>query len=225
MTTQEPMTTGSTRRICGAKRSKGRGACQSKVLYQNGRCRVHGGPTPTGLASPNTKTLKYSRTLPARLLTAYAEAGEDRELVGLRQELQLIDARLLELTGRVDRAGSAAQWARVTEAYAALLASGTNTQAVTAAVAMLGQAIASEVGDSQAWKEIDAAVERRRKLVDSEAKRLQRLHQMVSAERVTAALGGIVESIRRHVTDPATLRAIQGDFEAHCRRLSAGGTL
>jgi hypothetical protein len=47
--------------ICGAKLRKRDGLCQSKVLYPNGRCKLHGGPTPNGIASPAFKHGQHIR--------------------------------------------------------------------------------------------------------------------------------------------------------------------
>lgn len=90
----------STRGICGAKTRRG-GKCHVTALYPNGRCRVHGGATPSGPASPHFKTGRYSRIglLPANLASHYARTSAqlDQELLALVDEIALIDARIGEM--------------------------------------------------------------------------------------------------------------------------------
>src|SRR5215208_3763340 len=46
---------------CGAKLRKREGVCQSKILYPNGRCKLHGGPSPSGIAASNFKHGQHIR--------------------------------------------------------------------------------------------------------------------------------------------------------------------
>jgi len=79
-----------TRPICGAKRAKGRGICQSTALYENGRCRNHGGPSLKGIASPSFKDGKHSRYLPHLPKGWVQHYGvADADLVTLTHELEL----------------------------------------------------------------------------------------------------------------------------------------
>ena len=57
----------------------------------NGRCRLHGGKSPAGLASPHYKDGRYSKALPARLAARYATAEADPRLLELRDEVALTD--------------------------------------------------------------------------------------------------------------------------------------
>lgn len=46
--------------MCGAKLRRKDAHCKSTVLFSNNRCRLHGGETPSGLASTNYKHGKYA---------------------------------------------------------------------------------------------------------------------------------------------------------------------
>lgn len=94
------------RPICGATRARGRGVCQSTALYPNGRCKVHGGPSPAGIASPSFKTGKHSRylpNLPADWASRYNT--QDPELVTLHHELALNVAAIEQLLASVKAKG------------------------------------------------------------------------------------------------------------------------
>jgi hypothetical protein len=69
------------------------------------------------------------------------------------------------------------------------------------------------VSDYEAWREIQALIEQRRKLADSEARRLVVLQQMISAERLTVLLGAIVDIMARHVPDRQVLSKIATDLQ------------
>ena len=61
----------------------------------NGRCRVHGGKTPSGPASPHWKTGKHSRVLRELTLSArYEEFLANPELGELREEVALTDLHI-----------------------------------------------------------------------------------------------------------------------------------
>src|SRR4051812_22336527 len=77
---------------CGARTRAGHPCRQPGMA--NARCRMHGGKTPRGLASPNLVHGRYSKDLPTRLLTRFEEALTDRELLSLRQDVALLDAML-----------------------------------------------------------------------------------------------------------------------------------
>lgn len=62
------------------------------------------------------------------------------------------------------------------------------------------------------WPQIDALLETRRKLVDTESKRLKDLHAMVSVDRVMMLVAYVSDSVKRHVTDRTALANIFADL-------------
>src|SRR5262249_46273923 len=70
--------------------------CQARP-YANGRCRVHGGETPAGVASPhyrNGRRSKYLRDLPRDLRAGYKAALAGPEQTALVDELAVLEARI-----------------------------------------------------------------------------------------------------------------------------------
>jgi hypothetical protein len=160
---------------CGAKTRSG-GRCQQPGSGAGGRCKFHGGASPTGIASPHFEHGRYSKYLPAGLSTHYTTARADRDLVGLRDELALVDARIASLFER--------------------------TKTSTRANALDG-----------IWPQIENLIEQRRKLAESESRRMKDLHQMLSVERVIALMAYVQDSLRRHIVDRGALAAIQADLQ------------
>lgn len=74
--------------------------------------------------------------------------------------------------------------------------------------------LASKSGQSidTLWPVLNEQIEQRRKLVDTESKRLKDLHAMVSIDRVLALVAYLSDSVKRHVTDPKALTGIFADM-------------
>lgn len=60
------------------------------------KCRVHGGKTPKGPASPNWKHGRYAK-MPADLLDDYEEALNDTALLSLAREVAIIEAMMADV--------------------------------------------------------------------------------------------------------------------------------
>ncbi len=87
-------------RVCGAKTRQGN-PCQLPPARGRTRCRLHGGATPRGRASPHFKTGKYSSFLPDRLIGRYEEGQAAADLRSLRSEIALLQVRIIELLGQL----------------------------------------------------------------------------------------------------------------------------
>jgi hypothetical protein len=62
------------------------------------------------------------------------------------------------------------------------------------------------------WPQLDALIESRRKLVDTESKRMKDLHAMVSVDRVMLIVSYLADSVKKHVKDTAAQTAILTDL-------------
>lgn len=90
-------------RTCGAKTRSG-GRCKNLAMYPAGRCRMHGGKSLRGLASPRYKHGRYSKDTLAmltRAATAAANATDGRsplaQLLGDLLDTSAADAMLGDL--------------------------------------------------------------------------------------------------------------------------------
>ena len=177
---------------------------------------MHGGKTPRGPSSVHYKDGRHSRFLPARMFAAYRAAGIDPELMSLRQDLALIDARIIDVLKRVDtgEAGviwQAAQAAMVRFDRAWVRKDG---EAMEAALAEAKRLITQGASDWAAWQEVGSLIEQRRKLVESEQRRLTLTHEMLSRDQAMALVGQVVDILQRHVTDRDILNAVALDMQA-----------
>ena len=86
---------------CGAKKRGKDETCRAPAMA-NGRCRIHGGLQPQGIARPGFKTGRYSKYLPARLAGRYEEAASDPELLALKDDIALLDTRIAQTVSALD---------------------------------------------------------------------------------------------------------------------------
>ena len=106
---------------CTAHSKRDGSPCRGKAVKGRTTCRMHGGTIPRGLALPQTTHGRYSKDLPARLAGRYREAQSDPELLALRDEVALVDARLGDVLGRVDSGESGALWKQLSNSWQAFI--------------------------------------------------------------------------------------------------------
>lgn len=179
----------------------------------NGTCRMHNGGAATGLDHPSFKTGRYSKSLPARLLTRYQEALEDPELLALREDVALIDSRIADLLSRVDTGETGGFYAEVKKAWSQYTRPSDLIEQAKAGE-LMEQLLGAALTDFQAWEELGKQIDRRMKLVESERKRLVEMEQIVTVENLMVQVTAFTDVVRRNVNDPRTLAAIQREIEA-----------
>lgn len=170
----------------------------------------------------------YDGTLPTGLAAHYQKARQNPELVKLTEQIALVDAKTYELLEQMARAESPGAWVRLEtltrELHESFVGFHRATQAKNTGAAMeqlraLEAGIAASmdlartgVGASLHWKDITAQIGLRKALVDSEVKRANQAHEMVSRDKAVGMLGFIAHSIARHVTDLRQRQAVVNDI-------------
>lgn len=199
---------------CQAKSKNTGEQCKRRAVDGRQVCTVHGGLTPSGIASPHFKTGGRGRHLPTHLAALYQEARNNPDLLTLHDDIATVDTRLSELLERVTDDDPRVLWGQAKAVLDKLeTAQQRGSRDQVALVADLRDIIASGIaGGGSAWDDIFAVLETRRRLVDSEVKRQQILQQMIPAESALLLIGLIEQSIKRHVTNPAELAAIAADI-------------
>ena len=200
--------------LCGAKNRQGE-PCHGPAMA-NGRCRMHGGMTPGGIASPQFKTGRYSKYLPGRLSERYQEATEDADLLAIREDVALLDARLADVLSRVDTGESGEMWKQLRD-QVGLYRKAKEGERETV-LSELFSLIETGLSEIYAWQEVRQLLQERRKLVESERKRLIDMQQMITTEEALLLMKRLSEIVKTHVTDQRTLSAISADFrQLTCR--------
>lgn len=195
---------------CQAKAKRTGEQCQRAAVAGKRVCTVHGGLTPGGIASPNFKTGRYSKYLPDKLAGRYETAVNDPGLLELNHEIALLDSRLSSLLERIDTGETGLLWQNLSKLWAELtIAIKQQDKAKQQDTAVkLDTLIKQGHDDYQAWNEIQNTIEQRRKLVESERKRLVEAQQYVTAVQAMTMIGNVLAIIKDNVTDRNTLQAI-----------------
>lgn len=171
--------------------------------------------TPKGIASPHFKTGRHSKYLPAKLAAKYIEAETDEDLLRLHSEIALVDVHIAELLEKLD--GEGGDWAALVKTWgtfkAAIAARNAAKQQQT--IRDLDEIIEGAGGSdiTAVWAEILTTVDTRRKLVESERRRLTEMHNYISAQQAMTLIGAVIAIIKANVTDRETLQSISHGIE------------
>ena len=195
--------------VCGENRQ-----CLTEVEQSGERCRLHGGNSAIGFASGQWKHGRYSKHMPNRLLPDYMDAVRDKNLLALRHDIALVDTRMNDLIGRIDIGDSGSIWEKAKEEFRSFRVATAHNDgaAVRLHLNELDKLLDQGLQDFSIWQDIMRLLEHRRKLVETEMRRLDRLHQFMTAEEAQALMLAVGEAIKRHVKDTQVLGEISRDL-------------
>lgn len=201
-------------RMCGAKTPNG--PCEGFAM-RNGRCRIHGGATPTGVMSAtyiDGRSSRRARDLPQRLVERFQEAIGDPDLLSMTAEIATLDARLGDLLRSVESGESATLWRQLRVTWDnALRAQRAGDQAnATLLLNEVDDLIRRGSADYAAWSEVRDVIQERRRLAESERQRLKDAQQTLTLAEAMSLIATLQESITRNVKDEGALAAIRQDL-------------
>jgi hypothetical protein len=201
-------------RRCLAWSARNNRQCNAFPIAGMDVCKNHGGKALKGISAPGYKHGRYSKYLPKRMLKSYHEALSDKELLQLRDTIATLDARIVDLMQRVDIGEAGVLWAQAKSAYGELVIGlrGWDDRRTTNALAVLSDVLGRGSTDYAAWNEVLSAMEQRRRMVETERRRLVDMQQMITAEQATTLYRALTLAIQENVPDSAQLRRIQEAF-------------
>lgn len=204
----------------------------------NGKCYMHGGATPAGVACANFKDGSRSKEahlfhLPRRMAEEYKLGTNDPDILSMDADIALLFARQCDVLSRVDTGESGEMWASllgslkevarcrkaVQEALyhqdpVEIKQAGKDLSEVLESIESLAQA---GVSDYAAWREVKDLSERIRKARETEIKRRVQQQEMITQQRLDMTLGKVLLVLRSHILD----RKMLGDVSADLRRVVA----
>ena len=207
---------------CQATSKQSGARCRRHATPGRSVCYYHGGATPVGPAAPNWRHGRHSRYLPLDLRDAFQATLADPNRLALDAEIALVDARLGQLLAGLE-ANGAARWpeaAAAMRAYDAAQAAA-DRAGMHAAVATLRDVISRGAAACEAWRELHVAINQRRRLVDSERRRLEAANSTLTAEQAMTLISTLAASVKAHVSDRKALAAISADIERVLRNPTA----
>jgi len=227
---------------CGAKLRGQPGLfCRNRPEKGRNRCKFHGGRFKRGPESHRWKQgvrkgaapSRFKR-IPEQLAERMEEADKDPKLLGFRRDITLLEARIVELVGRLSTTESGKTWEvaldcwkDIKSAMESLLAAmqAKDQVAVSEKMVSLRSLILDRKSpmnrillrgnhDEQTWGDISGMVEQKAKMAEREHKRLIDLQQIVTVDQAMMLMGALMASVNRHVTDPDVRRRVGMEFAA-----------
>lgn len=211
---------------CKAKSKQSGKRCKRNSVPGREVCAIHGGKTPTGPALPQYKHGRNIQYLPKGMQQKYQEKLADAELVSLQADIAMIDVLEAELYETISEGGITSIFVKLKAAfreYSKLKAEHKYAEAQSM-LAVIENIVAEGVDEHGKRLEILTLKESRRKLVESESKRLQIGQHMMTAEQAMAALGALLDIIKTHVKDETTLHSIGTSLKLFVAGQSGGPT-
>lgn len=201
--------------LAGGRRYRDKYPCESPYIQSNGLCRMHGGAALKGAEHPNFKhgraTQAFNR-LPKRFKESYTASLTDDDLLSLRVDIAISDARINELLEYLDTGENPKRWGQVALTSHAIMVelakSGPDLEVVAKLMMDIdGLATASKADDSS-WRELRTQSAHGRALRDTERQRLKDMHAYMTAEEALTVVQRLTDTIIRHVEDKTVLQAI-----------------
>jgi hypothetical protein len=195
--------------VCGAKTRNG-GKCQKAPLEGRTRCKLHGGATPTGAASPHFKHGMYTKVLPKNLKANFDKLMSDPQLLEGRAETSLMQLRLTQLAGRVQCNESGSAWRELQAIFARFRTANDagDQTGMLAELNRMNELVNGEVNDEAAWQELTEFVEKATRVAEREWKRVLANRQVATVEQVQAIVKSLSGAVLLYVSDPTTRQKI-----------------
>jgi len=161
---------------------------------------------------PQFRTGRYSKSVPDRLISRYQEALQDEERHDLADEIALAETKVDDILARMEQGESGELWLRLRDLERRVRRATGDQRA-----SLLGEMfnlIRRGAQDEVMWREVERWVTRKQRVVETDMRVAKDKQEMVSAEEVMALMAGILDSIKRHVVDQATRKALARDIRA-----------
>jgi hypothetical protein len=162
---------------------------------------MHGGKTPTGLANANTRTGRYSRALPARMLARYGLACADPKLLSLRDDIALLQAQIDTLLLELREGEGAPDIERVVEQIETIAAEWKTWDytRMDAELGRLAEMTARRPNERAVMDEVRELLKAKAHLIRQEHRRLAELEQTLTVEQAVLLAQALVGIVRRNL--------------------------
>ena len=101
---------------CDAKSKRTGDRCRGLAM-PNGKCRVHGGKSLVGVASPLYKDGRFSIAFPAQIAAQIQVAKNDSQLTEMREELATIDFWIRQRIAQAYNGETMPAWTQIQSNY------------------------------------------------------------------------------------------------------------
>jgi hypothetical protein len=199
---------------CTGKSKQSGEQCKRNASVGSTKCKIHGGATPKGAASPHYEGKGRGRHLNTGLAVIYSEAQKDPELLSIRDDVALVEALLVSSLPRIESRESGKAWTLIRKSIEQLQEAFANENygKCMVTVQAMRDVVDENVAHYAAEDELRTNIELMLKLKQGERKRLTDMQQMVTSEQAMMLISGLLDAVRRNVTDSGTFNAIESEF-------------
>jgi len=174
---------------CGKSRK-----CRAKVKREGAACKLHGGASLKGVASPRYRGKGYSKYLDGEMLTDYLEFAEDPDRVSVVMELDLMRSLLASRVEMLSQINSMELWEQAKDLYDTAMKAQKrkDLQAFAQGITDLGEILEQGVGLSERFQGIQDTSEAVRKLVDTERRIMADKGEMMTRAAVLLRIDALI---------------------------------
>ena len=214
--------------ICGAKTAASgyKAPCVFTPYPENGRCRIHGGPSPKGIASPNYQGKGWSRYMPEPWLPMHKESQEDPDLLNMVQDIKLRDVRVKQLLQKMGTGDVGKTWLAMREEWEKLQRSlrvadpKEQKRRVGEHVTAISVLINRGSAEAEAWDELLDVSEQRTRIIERHTKQQIVVGALVAMEDAMTDYQAMAMAVKvtventdlKRTTPEDLLRAIATQF-------------
>jgi len=148
-----------------------------------------------------------ARALPKHLRKTFLEVSERKDIITLRDEIALLETRMIDLLHQLEEGGSSDFWQRARKCADAVRAGDGNPLD-------LAELVNQGAEQWSVWEDILNTIETRRRLSDTERKRLEMLGAYMTEAEAAALAGQLVRIVGEVVSDRRQLSEVVSRLEA-----------
>lgn len=172
---------------------------------------MHGGAVGSGRQVIHGR--RWS-VLPTRLKTCFEAAMADPKLIELQEDLALVESLIEETCSAMSENSSAEWWQSAKDAFEDFKRAGVKRDQKTmeTSLAQLDACLSNGYGLAQKEEKLLGLIERRRKIVETEARRIRDAQSFLAEREVMALITALVAAVQRRIQDPKVLHLLVDDF-------------
>lgn len=199
--------------------------CLRRAVKGKRVCKKDGGASLEGIGSPRFKHGRRSKVMPKVLAPMYEAAMADTELLDLRTDIATQDARIIELLGSLEEGNPGELWIEALKESTGLweAVARKDDKDVATHRQRLGEILVTGSGQVSTWLMIQKHTDEKRKLVEAEGRRREKMQRSIQIEDAQYAYRGFVLAVKKHVKDPEILRAIADEWARTARLVDIPG--
>jgi hypothetical protein len=198
-------------KLCGAKSKRTGKPCTQPVVSGSNRCRLHGGLTPRGMASPHYRhgrRSKFLKDMPKALRSSYRAALNDEELHSLDDDIAMLESRECELLRQLEKT-KAPPWGMVVDylvTYEMAARGGkANRHRAEKALAQLARAIRKGAHAAsqheRIWDSLHDIINLKARAAQAEHRRRVDLNSLIPGEKALILFNAILETCKLTLLD------------------------